>query len=174
MGLYGHFLFFREEEALFIAHLKKIYTRIWYDHLIVKQEKPLSQTLLLPVSLSFSSSECSLIEERAEIIQALGIEMRKMGKNHFIVEALPSFISSEKISDYLLEIIFLKKNFQELHKECLVQAILMTAAHKTFTETEGMALLLQARKECSPPFLCPKGGWLWKSWRKDEIENWFR
>jgi len=122
------------------------------------------QSLLVPVTLSFSPAEASVVQAHIKTLNALGINIYECGPNTFMVDAVPQLFEIAQVNDVIAEIIdelCTAKTTLLLQRE-REKILALTASHaaigtnKTLTITEAQALIKQLLA-CSMPHRCPKG-----------------
>jgi len=195
IGLYGSYLLvnagsmpssiFSEEQRNFEGvvwiDLPAAEARIQFDALVRKaEENPVSQGLLLPISLSFSKAEAELLIAHLEMIQQLGLVIRQVGEFSFIIEGIPPFLKEGEVQSVLIEMIGELQGI-EREKTQSEAALRRLAAHvsrkcrfnRQFYSHEEARLIVQKLVKTSDPLHCPQGKRTLFHIREDDIENYF-
>lgn len=95
LGLHGRFLLVQVKSGLMALHLERAWERIFFERQLQQMEagQAVCQQLLFPVTLSFSASDLSMLEEARAEIQALGIDWDFFGGADVLVRGLPPDLS---------------------------------------------------------------------------------
>lgn len=162
--------------------LPAIEARIQFDALMRQADLPLSQGLLMPITLSFSRAEAQLFAANLETIHKLGLQMRQAGDTVFMIEGIPPFLEEGDVRTALEELI---AELQGLEKEkpqqhgvekmrklagCLSRRI--RSRKRSYSLTEARHLVEQLMRT-SDPYHCPQGKLTLCHISEDEIEKYF-
>lgn len=115
--LHQKYIFTQLKSGFLIIDQQRAHERILFEHFVatIANNKSSSQQLLFPETIDFSSSDAELLLEIKNEIAALGFIMDKVGRNSFVVSAIPAEIENlaiKQIFETLLE--QLKSNNSEL------------------------------------------------------------
>ena len=115
--LHQKYIFTQLKSGFLIIDQQRAHERILFEHFVatIANNKSASQQLLFPETIDFSSSDAELLMEIKNEITALGFIMDKVGRNSFVVSAIPAEIENlaiKQIFETLLE--QLKSNSSEL------------------------------------------------------------
>lgn len=115
--LHQKYIFTQLKSGFLIIDQQRAHERILFEHFVatIANNKSSSQQLLFPETIDFSSSDAELLLEIKSEITALGFIMDKVGRNSFVVSAIPAEIENlaiKQIFETLLE--QLKSNSSEL------------------------------------------------------------
>ncbi len=145
-----------------------------------KTSTPLSQGLLIPLTLSYSRAEAQLLSGHLEPIQKLGMQIRTIGQTAFLIEAIPPFLEEEEVAHVLEEMI---AELQEMEREksltedknrrlaaCICRKI--RSRKKSYTVMEAMHLIKELH-QASDPFHCPQGRKILFYVGEEELESYF-
>jgi DNA mismatch repair protein MutL len=138
--------------------------RLAFEKMLKENRQNESQTLLIPYSCNLSSLEAGSVEANIEYFCKIGIGIRSLGRNSFIIESIPTFMHVDDLSDFLSraveELNLLKDNdIIDKQRERHIAAIASRFARtekNDFMLKEAIGLfeeLLTA--EC--PYQCPQG-----------------
>lgn len=167
---------------IYIIHILLARERVFYErnlHLLEKN-KPSTQHLLFPKTLSFSPSDAELLTNLIDDIKKLGFDIAEFGNNTFVVNGLPSNITKgteQKILENLLQAF---KENQSKHplsaQENLARSMAKNAA--TFaTDNLGPAeikTLVSELLACNFPKYCPFGRPVFNKLDRTELNKLFK
>lgn len=107
--LHQRFIFMPVSQGLMCIDPQAARERVLYEQYLKNNSRigAAPQLLLYPQTLVFSPSEAQLLQEREEMIQAAGFDLRGFGKNTWLLSALPPEIrpqdAKEILDTFLLE-----------------------------------------------------------------------
>lgn len=188
IGLYRHYSLVEAEtfsgnpeEGITVFDLQAVEARLQYDALLKHAEKdPLSQGLLIPLTLSFSKAEAQLLQAHLPTVHKLGLQIHQAGDCVFLVDAIPPFVEEINVKNILEELI------AELHgwekgkgedKDPLRHLAISISRRarsrkKAYTIGEARSLLQQLLRS-SDPSHCPQGRRISFCISEEDIENGF-
>jgi len=191
IGLYRHFLlveadtfppsFSFDSSGVIWVDLLAAEARLQFEMLMESGEKPpLSQGLLIPVSLSFSTAEAELLKTDLDTLQKFGMQIREIGHTAFLVEAIPPLLEEGEVKIVLGELIgelqgMQRENlFSEERNRRLAACICRSvrSRRKSYNLTEAGYLVKQLL-QASDPLHCPQGKKTLFYVREEEIESYF-
>jgi len=169
------------KRTLLQLHKKYIFTQLKSGYLIIDQQrahervlfeqfseqlvtnKAISQQLLFPETIDFSSADAELLNEISAEISALGFVLDKVGRNSFVVSGVPAEIKEQNVKltiEKLLE--QFKINSSELKldkKENLATSLARSASIKAgqHLSEEEMNALVDNLFACEMPYSLPNG-----------------
>lgn len=158
--LHQKYIFTQLKSGFLIIDQQRAHERILFEHFVatIANNKSSSQQLLFPETIDFSSSDAELLLEIKNEIAALGFIMDKVGRNSFVVSAIPAEIENlaiKQIFETLLE--QLKSNNSELKLkkvEHLASSLAKSSsikAGKSLSEEE-MSSLIDNLFACEMPY----------------------
>jgi len=164
--LHGTYILAQSEDGLYLIDQHAAHERINYEYYLRKFSEPpkLSQTLLVPMTLEFTSGEAEAIRSRLDVFAAAGVELEPFGGSAFLVRAYPEWLpqgSEREIIEEMAEWILAEKKSIDIGK-LREKAAAMTAckasikANDRMTREEGEALIARL-SACSQPYTCPHG-----------------
>jgi DNA mismatch repair protein MutL len=180
MGLFANYLFLEEEEALRVVDLQAAQRRIAYDALMAPQTKQLvKQGLLVPCTLALSALDAAMVLTHLPAIEAACFALHPVGKNLFMIDAIPPFLEEEAAKEALLEMAqalqtFIGQEGQEgkMREKLAYLAACRAGSEKGYLRQEALLLFKELMR--SPlPERCPKGHPTMKQLKKYEIEKLF-
>ncbi|MBI2281640.1 MAG: DNA mismatch repair endonuclease MutL, partial [Bacteroidetes bacterium] len=158
--LHQKYIFTQLKSGFLIIDQQRAHERILFEHFVatIANNKSSSQQLLFPETIDFSSSDAELLLEIKNEIAALGFIIDKVGRNSFVVSAIPAEIENlaiKQIFETLLE--QLKSNNSELKLkkvEHLASSLAKSSsikAGKSLSEEE-MSSLIDNLFACEMPY----------------------
>ena len=175
----------REERAVFetptglaILDIGAAHQRILYES-ILKQFSdgtPVSQPLLLPLSLELEPLPAAVLKERMGLLTSAGFSFEEYGRNFWRLEALPAWLNPEDalsfLRDLLAEMARREGDFGRpaLAYDALAQLAVQKARRKgdAFSDAELMELL-QALFKTSQPSSDPRGRRTYIEWTDADL-----
>ena len=119
LGVFRHFLFLEassvkprflempnvqmSDEDLLAVDLLAAQEKILFSKFLEKKVE--IQYLLLPITVSTSLLDSTFLDEHLHFLEELGVILRKVGKNSYLIEAIPSFLPTEGIEKTVSEFI---------------------------------------------------------------------
>ncbi|NGX45092.1 MAG: DNA mismatch repair protein MutL [Chlamydiae bacterium] len=181
IGLFGHFLLIAQEEnKLTFVDLKAARFRVIYDQLISEKEGAIKkQGLLVPIPVTFDKVEAAMLLSHLEVVEALGFSVRPAGKEIFMMEAIPSYMTEsgaraalEELAGALQESIGTSSFEKERLRKLALIAARLAKGKEGYTLEEGKALYTQLQDGCTS-LQDPKGQPILKQVSQDEIQALF-
>ncbi|MBX2959398.1 MAG: DNA mismatch repair endonuclease MutL [Flavobacteriales bacterium] len=163
--LHKKFIFAPLKSGFLIIDQQRAHERILFEHFLknLSTNKSSSQQLLFPETVDFSSADAEMLTEIKYEIIALGFVMDKVGRNSFVISAVPAEIKDFPIKQTLENLLDqLKSNANELKlakKEKLASSLAKSASIKsgqTLSEEE-MSVLTDNLFACEMPYHLPNG-----------------
>lgn len=151
-GILSPYLFLEKEGAVWLVDLAAAYRRVLFDSM-TRTEGRESQGLIFPLTFTFSTLECAHIREHLADLEELGIAIRPLGGDGFIVDALPPFLAQEKVRDYLL--LFAEGSFTR--KDAVRLCAQFASQRKEAYELPEAVMLYHELLKTSAPYTCPEG-----------------
>jgi DNA mismatch repair protein MutL len=170
----------REDDLLLIDQ-HAAHERVLYDQVTVKRdERKVSQELLVPVILRESPREAALLREIATPLGERGFLVEEFGKDTFLVRAIPSVLGRTgdplDIHDLLGDIISGEADTPEEAGERISRSIACKGAIKAgtpCTPEQCRRLVAQLRLTASP-WTCPHGRPTMVSFSRSALDALFR
>lgn len=151
-------------EGLLLVHHRRAQEAILYQTLITQEKDLAIQTLLLPVSLTFSKSDAMIIEQFLPLLNDVGISIRALKGSNYIIDALPDIASTTDAENLIEKILFDIKHlgYQNLafdQKKQLVLKVLSKAAasFKKIDQIYDANYIVEKLLELSEPLKSPRG-----------------
>lgn len=168
--------FFAKSLGVVWIDLPAAEARIQFDALVSRaKDTPLSQGLLLPISLSFSRAEAELLKIYVDQIHSLGILIRQVGEFAFMVEGIPPFLNEGEVESLLYDMIGELQGSEEGSTLRKMAAVLSRKSRfsRRFYSREEASLIVQKLIATADPLFCPQGKRTLFHIREDGIEKYF-
>ncbi|MEG1242293.1 MAG: DNA mismatch repair endonuclease MutL [Oscillospiraceae bacterium] len=117
-------------EALILIDKHAAHERIIFDRLRAQAHEIMSQTLMVPITLSFSGEEIELLENNSELLSRLGFETEPYGAGSVIIRAVPADTAESDAVPLLEEICEKLKKSAKLSPSDVTDEIFHTIACK--------------------------------------------
>jgi len=153
----------QDDEGLLIVDQHVAHERVLYERILRNLEsgRPERQGLLVPITLEVPPHMARLIEERLEVVEALGFEVEPFGGTTFVVKAAPPDLPGSQVEEALAAV------FEEVEEggdrdrrtEAAAATLACHAAIKVNTPLTPMKMrwLLGEWWKCDSPMVCPHG-----------------
>ncbi len=169
IGMYSHYLILSaehipvlKEEGLAWIDLRAAKQRILFERLLIEDTSIEKQALLLPQTFSLSKIEVSLIEDHLEEFASLGFEVRALGEDGALCEAIPCFLEINEIESTIKELCSIlsqkESTIKEERMKKLANCCLRSLENRTrvFSLEEAKSIVHDLLKTNSP-LHCPRG-----------------
>ena len=151
------------ETGLMVIDQHAAHERVLYERILGNSGSMASQKLLIPVTLEVSRSAMLIAEKLGKQLTEVGFEIEPFGQNSLIVNAIPSDIRQENISDLVISLLDglvedepAGKNSSGLEKVAMAACKSAVKANDKLSAEEALSLLRQMA-QCEMPFSCPHG-----------------
>jgi DNA mismatch repair protein MutL len=144
-----------------------LHERILFEELTrrVSVGKLTSQRLLIPQPLSVNPTEQALLEERAELLDRLGIEVSQFGPQQVALQRFPSLLAGRRVAPgpFLRDLLDVLGELEAADGSEMLNRLLATMACKAAVKAgdplsrQEMQELLARRGEFSQTCSCPHG-----------------
>ena len=175
------FLVFEDGVDLYFADQHAAHERILFDKLIndCKNEKIVSQPMLLPYLLNVNDEEFSFVFDNLQAIQKLGIEIEEFGINSFKISALPVFLSNMNVEgffgDLLSDISLLKSiAIEDVLRDKIAQKACKSAIKSGDMLDASQIKILTEMLKNNIGLKCPHGRPVVVKITRTEIDKWFK
>ena len=189
VGLYSHYLLVSgcphfPQEGITWVDLIRASALIRFEELcsqLEKEGKASSQILLFPRGLRFSPSESEKLVHHLPEIERVGIALRQIGENSFLMEGIPPFMEEEEavetLQGWFCEIDEMEKQRLPLDERLRRLASLTCSSakrgKKTFALNEAQAIFRELMQN-KTPYFCPRGKKILFHMNRDGIEKNFQ
>lgn len=105
--LKGIYILAENSQGLVIVDMHAAHERINYERLKLQMAcgKIISQTLLLPVSLSVTAEEADCAEQFAETFDQIGLTVERLGETSLVVRHVPTLLQSADIEQLVRDVL---------------------------------------------------------------------
>ncbi len=140
------------------AHERIMFEKITGD---VKNNRAVSQDLLIPITIELSGAELEFIQKNREEFLKTGFQIEKFGGNTALIHAIPASLPQENTASFIIEMVENllleakggKINYNAIAREACSSAV---KAHDKL-QTLEIRNLLRLLAKCEMPFCCPHG-----------------
>jgi len=166
LHLHQRFILAPVKSGLMVIDHQRAHERILFERFLKNYEnrQSASQHLLFPETISLSEQDADLLKEMLEQMRALGFVMDPMGKNTFVVSAIPAEIPESENLQGLVEGILenFKLNKVEMKLDVFTNlsrslARRLSLKHGKHLGEEEMMALTDALFACTMPYQSPAG-----------------
>jgi len=169
------------KSGLLIIDQQAASERILFEKLLLKQQNnSSSQHQLFPVSIECPLKDAELLEEMRDDLKDTGIEIDRISKTTFIVNAVPIELADEDMNSIIENMLEnFKNNPTEIKSDKQNQLALLIAKNSTSRskktlQPEEMYHLIDELFACSVPYTSPSGRPTLTIISSDEIEKRFK
>lgn len=181
--LYRTYLCFEAEAGLVLIDQHVAHERVLYEELASQwaERRVETQELLVPLTLEVAPAEAAVLEERAELLEELGLSVEPFGGQTVAVKRVPAFWEGEAVEERARSLLGALVGLdgrapeEEVIEKVLVEAACKSAlkAGRSMAEVEARSLV-EALAECKKPLVCPHGRPIVLVLEKAEMERRFQ
>lgn len=180
--LRGTYIIAQNEEGMFLIDQHAAHERIHYEEFYEKfgSPSPVSQDLLLPITLEWTPTEADLIAERLPYFEQIGIFMQPFGGSTFKVTSYPYWLPKgdeaaviQEVAQWILEErkIDLAKLREQSAILCSCKASIKANQKLSMEEIQR---LIERLSGCKQPYTCPHGRPIIVRFSNYELEKMFK
>lgn len=182
MGQVGQYLFYSisRAEALSVINAVAAHSALIFEKLKDHQKgKKESQALLVPFTIFTTAVETAMVLTHQDAIENLGFRLRPIGKDAFMVEALPPFLSENEVEGLIrdmankLQEFIGAKDITQKRAELLAKMAACRKSGKKHYDREEALLLYRRIGESSSQF-SPQGDKITVQFNEEQLENLFK
>jgi len=166
LQIHNSFIVAQTNDGFVIIDQHALHERVIYEALCKRLQKGKleSQRLLIPESFELTEAQCDILENNAELIEKLGIELVPFGPKTMAIQAFPTLLAKAEPLDFIQDLIdLLERRDASLDAERLLDEVLNMAACKAaikagqkLTDSE-IEQLLADKENAESPSRCPHG-----------------
>lgn len=180
--MHGTFLLAESPDGLYIVdqHAAQERTKYEYYREKIGEVSPDMQKLLIPIVLTYPTSDILQINQNLDKLAQLGIKLEDFGPNSYVVREHPTWFVAGQEESTIKEMIdyFLKDHKLSIAKFREKTAIMMSCkrsikANHHLDDRQAKALLVKLSK-CENPFNCPHGRPTLVHFTNKDIEHMFK
>ncbi len=178
----GTYLVCQAESELILVDQHAACERIAYEDLkkAASAGRPESQRLLVAETLELGFTEARILNELADHLYSLGLEIEPFGGTSFVIKAYPVLLDPSELVQTVRELVEqaaetgLAQNLQKTLDRCLM----VMACHNSLRAGQRlnrrqMEDILNRLDGCDDPYHCPHGRPTCLSWNLQELERLF-
>lgn len=181
--IHGTYIVAQNEYGLYLIDQHAAHERINYEYYYEKfgQTGDVSQPLLVPMTLEFTSSEAEQIQSQLPMFEQAGLILEPFGGQTFLVRSHPHWLpqgQEMEIIEEMVEWILSEKKGIDIAKLREKSAILCSCK-ASIKANQGLGLaemesLLDRLARCLNPYTCPHGRPIVISFSTYELEKMFK
>ncbi len=153
------YIVIEKEGDLLIVDQHNADERINFDRLKkqYREKKVTSITPLFPIVIELTPSEISLLDEqKQDILEKVGFDLRSLGGNSFDVKSFPQILDERRIKDVILEIIHLQHGEADFEDKVLAEVACKSSIKVNHRlHPEQMRSIVRDLFKSSNPYFCP-------------------
>ncbi len=167
MQVHNSYLVIQTPDGLEIIDQHALHERILYNELRERlaDGKLAGQRMLIPATFSVSQAEAATLEQHAELLARLGIEVSPFGPNTMAVQQFPSLLTARGVSpdEFLRELLDRLAEDETLDAERLLEDVLAMMSCKAAVKAgdpltdQEIASLLERAQTAEKASACPHG-----------------
>ncbi|MBT5925376.1 MAG: DNA mismatch repair endonuclease MutL [Verrucomicrobia bacterium] len=182
IGVLGKlYVLLESDRGLVLLDQHAAHERILFEKMLKELEhgEAPSQRLLLAETIELSPRDTQFVHKVLPKFQRLGVELREFGEQTFILDALPPFVKSKNVRQFILDVIDTLKESGDVNKlrlgEDIIAKTVCRHAVKANDHLRGPELekLIEDLKSCEMPYTCPHGRPTLIEMRFNELEKKF-
>ena len=179
-ALFNTFILIEYENALMMVDQHALHERLLFDSLMREHAGQIAgQELLVPVIMSVSSKEWTVITENQKLFESVGLMIERFGEHDIAVRSVPVILGEAGTAAFIREILADIEKYQTITFDSKRSSILQTACKhaikggEPLTEDQIRTILEEmVEKHVTPT--CPHGRPLVVSISRREIEKKFK
>lgn len=180
--MHGTYLFAESEDGLYIIDQHAAQERCKYEYYRTEIGNVSSnqQRLLVPIVLTYPTTDSLKIEENLDKLANLGIELEDFGKNTYILRQHPTWFKQGEEEEIVREMIDMFLNDDKLtvakfrEKTAIMMSCKRSIKANHHLEEEQAKVLLKKLSTCENPFNCPHGRPVLVHFTSKDMEHMFK
>lgn len=180
--MHGTYLFAESEDGLYIIDQHAAQERCKYEYYRIEIGNVSSnqQRLLVPIVLTYPTTDALKIEENLDKLADLGIELEDFGKNTYILRQHPTWFKQGEEEEIVREMIDMFLNDDKLtvakfrEKTAIMMSCKRSIKANHHLEEEQAKILLKKLSTCENPFNCPHGRPVLVHFTSKDMEHMFK
>lgn len=163
---HGTYIIAESVDGLYLIDQHAAHERINYEYFFHKFGNPVpaSQTLLVPLTLEFTSGEAAQLRDLLHLFAQAGVELEPFGSQTFLVRSYPEWLpqgEEQAVLEEMAELVLSERKSIHIAKLREKAAIMCACkasikANDRMNREEGEALLARL-SQCKQPYTCPHG-----------------
>ena len=180
--MHGTYLFAESADGLYIIDQHAAQERCKYEYYRIEIGNVSSnqQRLLVPIVLTYPTTDALKIEENLDKLANLGIELEDFGKNTYILRQHPTWFKQGEEEEIVREMIDMFLNDDKLtvakfrEKTAIMMSCKRSIKANHHLEEEQAKVLLKKLSACENPFNCPHGRPVLVHFTSKDMEHMFK
>lgn len=180
--MHGTYLFAESADGLYIIDQHAAQERCKYEYYQTEIGNVSSnqQRLLVPIVLTYPTTDALKIEENLDKLANLGIELEDFGKNTYILRQHPTWFKQGEEEEIVREMIDMFLNDDKLtvakfrEKTAIMMSCKRSIKANHHLEEEQAKVLLKKLSACENPFNCPHGRPVLVHFTSKDMEHMFK
>ena len=180
--MHGTYLFAESADGLYIIDQHAAQERCKYEYYRTEIGNVSSnqQRLLVPIVLTYPTTDALKIEENLDKLANLGIELDDFGKNTYILRQHPTWFKQGEEEEIVREMIDMFLNDDKLtvakfrEKTAIMMSCKRSIKANHHLEDEQAKVLLKKLSTCENPFNCPHGRPVLVHFTSKDMEHMFK
>ena len=180
--MHGTYLFAESADGLYIIDQHAAQERCKYEYYRTEIGNVSSnqQRLLVPIVLTYPTTDALKIEENLDKLADLGIELEDFGKNTYILRQHPTWFKQGEEEEIVREMIDMFLNDDKLtvakfrEKTAIMMSCKRSIKANHHLEEEQAKVLLKKLSTCENPFNCPHGRPVLVHFTSKDMEHMFK
>lgn len=180
--MHGTYLFAEAKDGLYIIDQHAAQERCKYEYYRTEIGNVSSnqQRLLVPIVLTYPTTDALKIEENLDKLANLGIELEDFGKNTYILRQHPTWFKQGEEEEIVREMIDMFLNDDKLtvakfrEKTAIMMSCKRSIKANHHLEEEQAKVLLKKLSTCENPFNCPHGRPVLVHFTSKDMEHMFK
>lgn len=180
--MHGTYLFAESADGLYIIDQHAAQERCKYEYYRTEIGNVSSnqQRLLVPIVLTYPTTDSLKIEENLDKLANLGIELEDFGKNTYILRQHPTWFKQGEEEEIVREMIDMFLNDDKLtvakfrEKTAITMSCKRSIKANHHLEEEQAKVLLKKLSACENPFNCPHGRPVLVHFTSKDMEHMFK
>lgn len=180
--MHGTYLFAESADGLYIIDQHAAQERCKYEYYRTEIGNVSSnqQRLLVPIVLTYPTTDALKIEENFDKLANLGIELEDFGKNTYILRQHPTWFKQGEEEEIVREMIDMFLNDDKLtvakfrEKTAIMMSCKRSIKANHHLEEEQAKVLLKKLSACENPFNCPHGRPVLVHFTSKDMEHMFK
>ena len=105
-ALFNTFILVEYEDQLLLVDQHAVHERLLFDRLMKEQKGPeTGQELLVPIIMSVSAKEQTVMEENRELFESIGLFMERFGEHEAAVRTIPRILGEAESVNFVRDIL---------------------------------------------------------------------
>ncbi|MBV2090159.1 MAG: DNA mismatch repair endonuclease MutL [Candidatus Thiodiazotropha sp. (ex Ctena orbiculata)] len=180
--LHGVYILAQNQNGLILVDMHAAHERITYERLKLRYhgEGISHQPLLVPISVSVSTREADLAEDSLELLQRMGFEVSRSGRESLAIRSIPSLLQGADPEKMLRDILsdLIEHGSSQRVKEEIDQVLATVACHGSVRanrrlELDEMNALLRDMERTERADQCNHGRPTWTELTISELDRLF-